>query len=122
MAWTGIGRTKILKYRDQLGRPQHEHQNHWAGFEWQAGNIVVSYFGEWGEIQVWAVDEAEGRRVISHACAIAGIPLTGPGRGEWAVGQSSSSRNGKPGTFRTHSLDGSPVVVKRAGPSGPAMV
>lgn len=118
MAKRAQGRCKTLTYRDQLGLPQYAHQNHWAGFEWDAGKVIVSYAGPWGEVQVWALNEGEGRRVIAHACAIAGIPLTGAGAGEWIVTESKSPRNGKTGRFRTHVLDGSPVVTKREGPDG----
>lgn len=118
MAKLSQGRCKTLTYRDQTGQPQHVHQNHWLGFEWEAGNTVVAYQGDWGTVQVWALNEAEGRRVINHACQIAGIPLSGPNRGEWIVTQAKPGRNGKPGRFRTHVLDGSAVVTKRIGPSG----
>jgi len=115
-------RTKRLTYRDQLGQPQEVHQAHWAGFEWEAGNTIVAYVGDWGTVQVWAQSEAEGRRVIGHACAVAGIPTSGAGVGEWVVTTTTSTRQGKPGRFVTGTILGRQVVSKRNGPSGPVMV
>lgn len=113
-------RAKRITYRDQGDTPQAGHQAHWAGFEWDAGNVVVSYAGDHGEIQVWAASEAEGRRVIAHACAIAQIPLTGAGAGEWIVTTGTGGRNGKPGRFGVAQVEGYTVVTKRPGPDGPA--
>lgn len=112
------GRIKRISYRDQTGSPQEVHQAHWSGFTWEAGRTVVSYCGPWGEVQVWASDEGEGRRVIAHACSVAGIPLTGSGVGEWIVTEAKEGRNGRPGTFQVAMVDGGPHVTKRAGPSG----
>lgn len=115
-------RNKTLKYRDFTGRPREFHEAHWAGFEWQAGPFVVSYEGAHGCIQVWAVSEAEGRRVVEHACEAGGIPLSGPGAGEWLVSEAASARNGRPGTFQTARIDAIPVVTKRSGASGSPLI
>lgn len=112
-------RIKRLSYRDQSGASQAAHQAHWDGFVAEAGNVIVSYVGPWGEVQFWGATEAEGRRVVEHACSIAGIPVTGPDVGEWVVTTGTGGRNGRPGTFAVPSADGTPVVSKRSGPNGP---
>lgn len=111
-------RIKRLSYRDQTGSSQAVHQAHWAGFEWAAGRTVVSYCGSWGEVQVWASTEPEGRRVILHACDVAGIPTSGVAAGEWVVTEAKVGRNGQPGQFIVPSLNGVALVSKRDGPSG----
>jgi hypothetical protein len=113
-------RIKRIHYRDQGNTSQAAHQAHWRGFEWEAGDWVVSYVGPWGEVQVWAATEAEGRRVIAHACAIASIPLTGAGAGEWLASRAKNGRNGKTGRFCVPESEGVTFVSKRDGPSGPA--
>jgi hypothetical protein len=112
-------RIKRISYRDQGNTNQAGHQAHWAGFEWEAGRTVVSYCGAWGEVQVWASTEAEGRRVILHACTIASIPTTGPQAGEWVVVTAKAGRNGQTGTFVVPEIGPYAVVSKRSGPSGP---
>lgn len=112
-------RVKRLGYRDQLGLSQAAHQAHWAGFEAQAGDVIVAYVGGWGTVQFWAATEGEGRRVVAHACSIAGIPLSGPGAGEWVVTTASGGRNGKPGRFVVPVVEGVALASKRPGPSGP---
>jgi hypothetical protein len=109
---------KRFSYRDQSGTSREAHATHWDGFEFDAGPWIVSCFGEWGEMQVWAASEAEGRRVIGHAASIAGIPVEDPALSEWAVTQSANPRYGKPGRFRVASLWGLPIVTKRRGPDG----
>jgi hypothetical protein len=112
-------RIKRLSYRDQGGVSQAAHQAHWAGFSFEGGRTVVSYCGPWGEVQVWAADESEGRRVILHACSIAGIPVTGSDVGEWVVAEAKAGRNGQPGEFVVPTASGVAFVSKRPGPSGP---
>jgi hypothetical protein len=109
---------KRLSYRDFSGSSREAHAAHWAGFEWDAGPVVVACTGEWGTVQVWAATEAEGRRVIGHAAAIANLPINDPSRSEWIVTSSKSPRYGKPGRFRTATCYGLPVVTKRPGPDG----
>ena len=113
----GWRREKRISYRDQTGRTQQEHVEHWEGFEWEGGPVIVQLKGNHGTIQVWAISEAEGRRVIEHACSIAGID---PAAGNcwWEVAESSSSRNGKPARYRTKEKDGYVYVSKRDGPNG----
>lgn len=112
-------RIKRISYRDQGNTSQAGHQAHWAGFAWNAGRVIVSYFGSWGEVQVWASSEAEGRRVVLHACAVAAIPTSGPQAGEWVVTEAKQGRNGQPGTFIVPTVGPYAFVSKRSGPSGP---
>ena len=111
-------RIKRISYRDQGNTSQAGHQAHWAGFEWDAGDVIVSYCGDWGEVQVWASNEAEGRRVIGHACSIANIPTTGPNVGEWVVTTARPGRNGQPGRFVVPTIGPYALVSRRNGPSG----
>ncbi len=115
-------RTKRIGYRDQGNSSLATHQAHWAGFTWEAGSVIVAYIGAWGTVQVWAATEAEGRRVVGHACAVAAIPTSGASVGEWVVATTDDQRNGKPGTFGTAIVQGLPVVTKRNGPSGSALL
>jgi len=108
---------KKFSYRDTTGKSQAEHATHWQGFTWDAGPVVVHCYGPWGEMQVWAASEAEGRRVIEHAAAIGGLDLTAAGV-EWEVMVSQSSRNGRSGRMQTKATTLGIEVTKRAGPSG----
>jgi hypothetical protein len=112
-------RIKRISYRDQGNTSQAGHQAHWAGFGWEAGRTVVAYIGDWGTVQVWAASEAEGRRVVLHACSIAQIPVSGAGAGEWVVTEAKAGRNGQGGTFVVPQVGPHAVVSKRPGPSGP---
>jgi len=115
-------RQKRLSYRDQSGSPQSVHQEHWRDFTWEAGPVIVKYVGPWGQLQVWAASEVEGRRVIGHACSVANIPATGQDPGEWFVYTAKPGRNGQGGSYVTAAIDGHPMVTKRIGPSGPIMI
>jgi hypothetical protein len=118
MASPHRNRIKLLGYRDQGNATQAQHQAHWRGFTFNAGRTVVSYCGSWGELQVWAANESEGRRVILHACSIASIPTSGPLAGEWVVTEAKAGRNGQPGAFVVPEAEGVAFVSKRPGPSG----
>ena len=117
-----IGNGKRLMYRDQNGLGQNAHAQHWAGFTFQAGNLIVKNDGPWGQLQVWAASEAEGKRVIRHAAAIAGLAVDDPAVGEWSSTTAKPGRNGQPGVYRVASIWGLPTVTKRQGPSGPPLV
>jgi hypothetical protein len=110
---------KELRYRDNAGRPEADHVAHWLGFEWQAGPAIVHSKGAaWGIVEVWAADPGEGRRVIRHAAAIAGVDLTVKEH-SWVDSSPRSSRYGQPGVMRVeHTQDGIPCISKRDGPSG----
>jgi hypothetical protein len=117
-----LNRRKRLTYRDLGGASREAHQEHWRGFTFEAGPVMVAYVGYWGRPQVWAASEAEGRRVIEHACAIAGIPTTGAEVGEWIVTTAKAGRNGQGGTFTVPTAYGFPLVTKRSGASGPPVL
>jgi hypothetical protein len=108
---------KKLTYRDVLGRSQAEHAAHWAGFQWQAGSVVCSCVGPWGEVQCWASSEQEGRRVLSHALIFGGWDLDSIGV-EWLFAVASGERNGRSATMRTKATPLGVEVTRRVGPSG----
>ena len=109
---------KLLRYRDQTGADVCNHANHWDGFEWDAGPVCVISKGlRWGEPQVWAASAAEGRRVIAHAAAIAGVDLSDP-KHRWTVTHSKDPRYGQAGRMVTKMLEWHTISVsKRPGPS-----
>jgi hypothetical protein len=108
---------KRFVYFDQTGTPLEDHVTHWKDFVWNAGPACVNLEGTpMGKCQVWASTVDEGKRVITHAAAIAGIDVAD---GEWKVASSRSSRYGQPGTMRVaHFTNGNYTVTKRPGPSG----
>ena len=108
---------KKFSYRDNTGASQSAHAQHWQGFTWQAGSVVVRAYGPFGQMQVWAVNAAEGRRVIGHAAAIGGWDLTSPDV-SWEIGAARGGRNGRTGTMRTKATPLGIEVTKRGGPSG----
>lgn len=110
---------KRLTYRDRTGGSVADHVAHWDGFQWQAGPVIVSAMGPFGEIQAWAASEAEGRRVVAHALAGGGW-ANDPALGiEWAVATASGGRNGRTGTMEVMQTRRGPAISKRDGPSGP---
>lgn len=116
-----MGKTRLekrLMYRDLSGQPVEAHALHWEGFEWDAGPVCVIHKGaEWGTPQVWAASAAEGKRVIRHAGAIAGVnpDLVG----EWLITGSLSPRVGRTARMRVTPLRGGYLsVTKREGSEG----
>ncbi len=109
---------KTLGYRDLNGHTLETHTDHWRNFEWQAGPVVVTHEGaRWGRLQVWAATASEGKRVIRHAGAIAGV--NPDDEGEWFVHVAQNSRYGRTGTMRVKPLgSGAVSVTMRAGSSG----
>ena len=70
---------KILSYRSQSGADLKDHTDHWKGFTWTSGGwMVLSQGLDWGQPQVWAASPEEGRRVLRHAAAVAGVDLSDP--------------------------------------------
>ncbi len=108
---------KVFSYRDLLGHSLETHTEHWRGFAWQAGPVVVTYEDiRWGKVQVWASSKAEGQRVIGHAAAIAGIVLVKEG---WSVHVAQNPRYGRTGTMVPRPLlNGAISVTMRPGSSG----
>ena len=109
---------KTLGYRDLNGHTLETHTDHWRDFEWEAGPVVVTHEGaRWGRLQVWAATAAEGKRVIRHAGAIAGVDPDE--EGGWFVHVAQSSRYGRSGTMRVKPLgSGAVSVTMRSGSSG----
>ena len=110
---------KALRYRDQNAHELEAHVAHWKDFEWQAGPVMVIHKGGvWGVPQVWASSADEGKRVIAHAAAIAGVDLGAKGS-SWVVSHSSSPRVGKPGLMKVQRLrNGAWMISKRVGSDG----
>lgn len=96
---------------------QAGHAAHWQGFTWSAGPVVVKAYGPWGQMQVWASTEAEGKRVIAHAASAGGWNLEAP-EVEWVVATADGGRNGRSGLMRTKETPLGIEVTKRDGPSG----
>jgi hypothetical protein len=109
---------KVLSYRDLSGHTLETHTDHWRGFSWEAGPIVVSHEGAaWGTVKVWAVSAAEGKRVIRHAAEIAG--LNPDAVGKWYTHSARNPRYGRTGTMVPKPLrNGAISVTMRPGPSG----
>jgi hypothetical protein len=111
---------KRLSYKDPLQRGDAFHQNHWAGFTWDAGPVTCTCRGtELGQVSVWAASEAEGRRVIAHAGAAAGVDVDGPSA-VWQFGRSRSPRYGRTARMVPLKWDytGEVMASSRPGPSG----
>jgi hypothetical protein len=116
MTWRPL--RKILRYRDQTGASMEAHSAHWLGFTWQAGPVIVTHKGgAWGTVQVWAASAAEGKRVIRHAGAIAGVDPDLDGKFE--ISGTNNPRYGRSGTMAPLVLPGGYISVsKREGSNG----
>jgi len=116
MGWRRL--RKRLSYRDQTGASMEAHSDHWAGFTWEAGPVIVRHVeGPWGRVECWAASITEGKRVIRHAGAIAGVDPDAIGR--WEVSGSSNPRFGRSGTMAPLVLPGGYISVsKRQGSDG----
>jgi hypothetical protein len=114
---------KFLRYRDQTNTDLGVHGAHWRDFSWQAGPVcVIHKNGPWGVLQVWAVSADEGKRVIRHAGAVAGVDPDSDG--DWVITGSSDPRYGQPGTMRVERRIAGELrqeflrVTKRSDPNG----
>jgi hypothetical protein len=113
---------KVFRYRDQTSASQNDHVAHWEGFTWQAGPVMVVHKGaSWGTPKVWAQTPAEGKRVIRHAAAIAGVD-TEAQETAWIVSGASDPRYGQTGTMRVSHKGGVFHVSKRPTASGLPLV
>jgi hypothetical protein len=109
---------KLFRYRSKSSRDLVQLSGYWECFSWRAGPVCVIHKGAWwGTPQVWAESAEEGKRVIRHAAAEAGLDPDQVGR--WAVSGSRSPRNGMSGTMRIHVHKGFPWVASRDGASWP---
>ena len=112
---------KRLRYRSISGIGLPELIDHWKDFSFRAGPVVVKHRGSnWGTITVWASDAAEGKRVIRHAAAEAGIDANQTGR--WEVGGSVSTRLGMPGTMNVDTTGGYYWITARDGSNNRPLV
>ncbi len=111
---------KLLIYFDQVGSTLEQTVAHWKDITWNAGPVIVSVNGvPLGKPQVWAESADEGKRVINHAAAIAGVDMS---KAEWLITSPRSSRYGMAGLMRVHrSENGTLGITKRDGPSGSPM-
>lgn len=112
---------KRLGYRAQVPVSQETQAALWEGFTFTGGPWQVIYKGPWGQMQVWASSEAEGRRVLEFACAAGGIDPGDPA-GSWHVARTDHPRFQRVATYRTAVKFGLPVVTVRDGPSGPPLI
>ena len=107
---------KRFGYRTKSSPTLPQLREHWRDFTWQAGPVCVSHAGGWwGSPQVWASTADEGKRVINHAAAEAGIDTNKVGK--WLVSGSRSARYGVPGTMRIEQFEGIDWITSRDGPS-----
>jgi hypothetical protein len=110
---------KVFGYRDPSGKELIEHRDHWVGFEFESGPWQVKSKGAvWGQVQVWATSEAEGRRVIEHAAAIAGVNLQGHEH-RWIAREVMDPRYGARLRMSVRrDTQGAIWVTERTGPNG----
>ena len=121
MVASGNRLRKLFRYRTKSTRDLGQLSAYWESFTWTSGPVVVRHTGAWwGDPQVWASSEEEGKRVIRFAAAEAGIDPDQAG--EWAVSSSRSPRYGMPGTMRIKRFEGFPWVAKRDGSDWPNML
>ena len=108
---------KLLTYFDQNNTSLADTVAHWRDFSWDAGSVIVSVNGvPLGKPQVWAASVEEGKRVINHAAAIAGVDMT---NAEWLITSPRASRYGQTGKMRVHrGANGALGITKRDGPNG----
>ena len=118
MDHSGARLRKLFRYRTKSTRSLAELSEYWRSFTWRSGIVCVGHTGAWwGNPQVWAESQGEGKRVIRFAAAEAGID---PDQvGQWKVGSSRSPRYGMPGTMRIVEKDGFPWVASRDGSNWP---
>ena len=108
---------KLFRYRSKSTRTPDELQLYWRDFVWQAGPVCVQHKDAWwGNPQVWAATEEEGKRVLRFAAGEAGLDPDSVGR--WVASSSRSARYGMPGRMRLEEYKGERWVTRRDGPSG----
>lgn len=110
---------KAFRYRDQTNKDIAEHRDHWIGFTWESGPwMVISEGLPWGKPRVWAKSAEEGKRVLGHAAAIAGVNLADPAH-RWVIREVHNPRYGEVLPMKVHrDKHGHWWVATRNGPSG----
>ena len=112
---------KRLRYRSVSGIGLDGLIDHWKDFSFSAGPVIVQHRGStWGTVKCWASSIDEGKRVILHAAAEAGIDANQTGR--WQISGSSSARLGMPGTMKVDITGGYYWITARDGSDNRPMV
>ena len=103
---------KRFRYRSSSSVGLSGVVDHWKDFTFTAGAVCVQHKGaSWGTPQVWADSIDEGKRVIRHAAAEAGVD---PDQvGQWRVSGSNNPRYGLPGTMRVNTSGGYYWITER---------
>ncbi len=109
---------KLFRFRLKANKSLEQVTAHWKDFTWESGVYIVKANGPWGQCQVWAKDEKEGRRVIMHALTHGGW-LEKEEEAEWQIDEAKSSRYGIEATFGVDGSVNRPWITMREGPSGP---
>lgn len=105
---------KRFRYRSISGIDLGALVDHWKDFTFEAGPVCVQHAGSSsGTPQCWAFTEQEGKRVIRHAFAEAGIDPDQVGR--WVVSSSDNARYGVSGTMRVDTTGGYYWITARDG-------
>jgi hypothetical protein len=110
-------REKRFTYADRTGKTQAEHVEHWTGFSFSAGPVVVKAIGDWGECQCWAITAEEGKRMIRHGLVFGGFDPDDPLQGRWEIGV-AKGRNGAGGFYTPAITRYGRLISKRQGPNG----
>ncbi len=105
---------KRFRYRSSSGLGLGEIVNYWKDFSFESGPVVVCHSGSsWGTPQVWAATADEGKRVIRHAAAEAGIDPDQVGR--WTISGSDSARYGVSASMKVDTTGGYYWITSRDG-------
>ncbi len=112
---------KRLRYRSVSGVGLDGLITHWKDFSFRAGPVIVKHIGSTcGTLTVWADSVGEGKRVLLHAFAEAGVDANQAGR--WEVSSSTSTRRGMPGTMNIDTTGGYYWITARDGSNGRPLV
>lgn len=109
---------KKFTYRDISGRTAQQIKDDWQHYHYLAGPYVCKWHGRWGQVQVWAKDEYDGRRMLRRALTIGGWSEEDMARGVFTCKRANSERNGRFVTMRVAEGRGMIGVSKRPGPNG----
>ena len=112
---------KRFSYRSKGSMDLGDLIDYWKDFEFTSGPVVVSHRGSsLGFTQVWGFSVDEGKRVIRHAAAEAGV---NPDKdGEWQTGSCGNARYGLPMTMRVMRKGGFWHITDREGASNRPIV